>query len=109
MTFDRPRRSSCVVNNERLVGIERPNDVRPNIIGSESHEKNGYGTKSNVYTQTGPFSVSVNEKGFAESEGSAGWGDNAQIDFDASRSNQIYGASETVQPSALRALACIKF
>lgn len=81
----------------------------PNIIGSESHEKNGYGTKSNVYTQTGPFSVSVNEKGFAESEGSAGWGYNAQIDFDASRSNQIYGASETVQPSALRALACIKF
>ena len=29
--------------------------------------------------------------------------------FDASQSNGIYGESLTVQPSALRALACIKF
>lgn len=80
----------------------------PNIIGSVCYEKNGYGTGKNVYTQTGPFSVSVNEKGAAESGGNAGDGSNAQINFDASRSNPIYGVAATVQPPALRALACIK-
>lgn len=81
----------------------------PNIIGSVCYEKNGYGTGKNVYTQTGPFSVSVNEKGAAESGGNAGAGSNAQIDFDASRSNPIYGVAATVQPLSVRFLACIKF
>ena len=81
----------------------------PNITGSVCYEKNGYGTAGNVRIASGPFSVSTNAKGYAESGGNAGAGANAQIDFDTSRSNQIYGASETVQPSALRALACIKF
>lgn len=31
------------------------------------------------------------------------------IVFEASRSSLLYGTSETVQPSALQVLACIKF
>ena len=42
------------------------------------------------------------------SEGSGSWG-YGYIDLDASRSNSVYGAAETIQPSALQKISQVKF
>ena len=42
------------------------------------------------------------------SEGSGSWG-YGYIDLDASRSNSVYGAAETIQPPALQKISQVKF
>ena len=49
---------------------------------------------------TGAFYVNVNDQTHTGNNGSTD-SDNPTLDFDASRSNPIYGRSDTVQPPAL--------
>lgn len=81
----------------------------PNIEGSfwplgdydESTPNNvRQGTEGAFYAQGRTYGQGLVEKGIA---------DNARAMFDASRSNPIYGASETVQPPALSLIAQIKY
>jgi hypothetical protein len=58
----------------------------------------------------------MNETGCFYSERTqTGWVDASdggikkKVSIDASRSSSVYGNASSVQPSALRALACIKF
>ena len=81
----------------------------PNIEGSfwplgdydESVPNNvRQGTEGAFYTQGRTYGQGLAENGAA---------DNARAMFDASRSNPIYGASETVQPPAIAMIAQIKY
>ena len=72
----------------------------PNITGNFTF--NGGNAKSAV----GAFSFS--------NTGDSGWGDTwgqnkPTISFDASKSNSLYGNSNTVQPAALQLILQIKF
>ena len=72
-------------------------DVRPNIIGEPGTRNDGY--------HSGAF-VDGSSSGRAYFiEGNA----IDLVSFDASFSSSIFGASVTVQPLAMRSLACIKF
>ena len=74
----------------------------PNISGTLPSVKFG--------VVLGSASGAFNSKSGASSEliASGGSGQRVNTDFVASRSNPIYGASETVQPPALTLLPCIK-
>ena len=72
----------------------------PNIIGAPSGNLI-YASESGG---AGPFrNATGNQFGGGQSNSRS-----SPFDFDASRSNPIYGASETVQPPALTLLPCIK-
>lgn len=74
----------------------------PNIQGFHNQIVAG-----NPVTKTGAFSQSYQDQFFISTNS----GDNyamSALSFDASDSNTIYGGSR-LQPSALQALACIKF
>ena len=75
----------------------------PNIIGSFS---NGY--RGMVGTATGAFGHPEPWKKFIDwgSAGSVSAYDGAG--FDASWSSSLFGVASTVQPSAMRFLACVK-
>ena len=77
-------------------------DVGPNITGEGLWWENGGYSSAAV---KGCFYVSEesNHLGAGESD----W-DNAMILMDASRSSSIYGRSDTVHPSSLKLLPCIK-
>ena len=95
-----------------LIGGEQVRSVEaglPNIEGSfwplgdydESVPNNvRQGTEGAFYAQGRTYGQGLAEMGIA---------DNARVMFDASRSNPIYGASETVQPPALTMIAQIKY
>ena len=95
-----------------LMGGETVKSVEaglPNIEGSfwplgdynESVPNNvRQGTEGAFYTQGRTYGQGLAENGAA---------DNARAMFDASRSNPIYGASETVQPPAITMIAQIKY
>lgn len=74
--------------------------LRSAILGDESISKIGWAsgaiTDNNVETSTssGLSTVSVTATQL--------------FDFSANRSNQVFGASDTVQPSAMRALVLIR-
>lgn len=69
----------------------------PNITGSVGRYTSGYW--SDVDKQQGAFtSTDGTSMGFYSSSG--GMGQGSYINFDASRSNAIYGRSSTVQPAA---------
>lgn len=69
----------------------------PNITGSVGRYASGYW--SGVDRQQGAFTATDGASmGFYSSSGSAGQG--TYINFDASKSNAIYGRSSTVQPAA---------
>ena len=69
----------------------------PNITGSVGRYTSGYSNDPN--RQQGAFTATDNTSmGFYSSKGSSGRG--TYINFDASRSSTVYGASDTVQPAA---------
>ena len=69
----------------------------PNISG-------GFGTSKSAGRQVyGAFNVDSALNGADGSQDSG-----VQYSFDAARCSAVYGTVETVQPSALRCLACIK-
>ena len=78
----------------------------PNITGAIA-STNALGVGNGDPSQSGALSmVYVDQRwaGFADAAGKY----LRSISFDASGSSATYGASATVQPSALRVLACIK-
>lgn len=68
----------------------------PNITGTLN------GDDENQVNITGAFSV------IGSARNGEGSGNGVTIDFNASRSNGLYGAASTVQPPAIRLLPCIK-
>ena len=106
MTFDRPRRSSCVVNNERLVGIERPNDVRPNITGGFTLDvvsvgRFGIADVQGSFTASAPYDI-LFDPGASQGK------QYTRAEFSAASSNAIYSGSSSVQPSSILFMPCIK-
>ena len=73
----------------------------PNITGTFSRKVN------NSYVNDGAFYVM--EAGERTSGDYGGSGYPSGVGFDASRSNPIYGRSDTVQPPALCLLPCIRY
>ena len=66
------------------------------------------------FTIRGAFGVSANGAFTYSSTNNSGWGDASgqnqpTFNFDASKSNSIYGASTTVQPPALQIIPQIKY
>ena len=78
----------------------------PNIVGS---------TNLNKTNASGALSPNINNGALyksaygSTSTGGSDGGTAIQINFDASRSSSIYGASNTVQPPALALIPQIKF
>lgn len=78
---------------------------RPNIIGSFNGQQNKSAPAwaievSGAFVDDKPFTGVINN-----GDGAQGFG----FSFDASKSNQIYGESLTVQPPSILLLPCIKF
>ena len=70
----------------------------PNIEGVV-----GFVSRSDISENTGAFNIIDQTTGFSGGNYKLG-----SVSFNASRSNLIYGASDTVQPPALTLLPCIK-
>ena len=95
-----------------LMGGEQVRSVKaglPNITGSfwplgdwpENTPNNVFqGTEGAFYTQGRTYGQGLSQ---------GGSNDNARAMFDASKSDPIYGASETVQPPAISLIAQIKY
>ena len=73
----------------------------PNITG----QLGLYGTEKEYCTTSGAFAT--NDRAMTYGQGHA-MGDGLIADFDASKSNPIYGVSATVQPSSIVGLWCVK-
>lgn len=90
-----------------LMGGEMVKSVAPglpNIKGGFSGHLLGYQVGS---TQSeGAFYVTSHSERQAEG---GGWADMPVFNFDASKSNAIYGSSDTVQPPAITMIAQIKY
>ena len=78
-------------------------DVGPNITGGITGG-NQPAAWNNTQDPYGAFENDSTEGRRLVSE----YGNGVKIVFNASQSSSIYGSSTTVQPSALRALPCIK-
>ena len=76
----------------------------PNIKGSFSGHLLGYQAESTH--SDGAFYLTGHSERQAEG---GGWANMPIFNFDASKSNPIYGSSETVQPPALSLIAQIKY
>ena len=94
-----------------LMGGETVKSVEaglPNITGSLKNIPQGHSVFDAILVQSGALSTKTAKKyGVTGSQSYFDWSDS--IDFDASRSNPIYGASDTVQPPALSLIAQIKY
>ena len=94
-----------------LMGGETVKSVEaglPNITGSLKNIPQGHSVFDAILVQSGALSTKTAKKyGVTGSGAYSDWSDS--IDFDASHSNPIYGASETVQPPALTMIAQIKY
>ena len=79
----------------------------PNITGKIQF----YGNRGGVQKQEGAFypTKTINNAVPAADESFEGLGKDEDIIFDASYSNAIYGASDTVQPPALSLIPQIKY
>lgn len=87
----------------------------PNIIGSTAWAVNGtlgiYSVQDTPYHQnTGALSVKTDGKayGVIGDTGKNSAKSNVSVNIDASLSNPIYGSSDTVQPSSIVGLWCVK-
>ena len=83
---------------------------RPNIIGSSELDTTVDGN-SLIFLASGAFSRDVVQASgsYASYQSVRSVPRHGVFDFDASRSNALYGSGSIVQPSALRGLACVKF
>ena len=88
-----------VAMQKHLPEGKASSDVGPNITGSFATDIEAAGTSTGAFYEGGtdPTTGAGNDR----------YG--GVIGFEASRSSPIFGASGTVQPSALQVLACIKF
>ena len=80
----------------------------PNITGSLKNTATGHAIFDSILNHSGALSTENNKKYGVPSSGTySSWSDS--IDFDASKSNPIYGASDTVQPPAIKLIPIIRY
>ena len=80
----------------------------PNITGSLKNSPEYHSLFDVMLKQSGALStITAKKYGVAGSQTHTDWSDS--IDFDASRSNPIYGASATVQPPAIKLMPIIRY
>lgn len=103
-TFGLPDLVDRFVQGSDVPG-EKINAGLPNIIGTTSDALRTTGNCT--VGATGALSWDMNIGNYANGAAN-GFTGSAALRFDASRSNAIYGASDTVQPPALTLLPCIK-
>lgn len=100
-TFNLPNLLDKFIEGSETVGTSKDAGL-PNITGTT-----GYTVTANDDTTTGALS-----KGSQSTQGcpcvAGGPGKFTVLGFDASKSNNIYGSSNTVQPSSVTLLPCIK-
>lgn len=106
MALNCTRRSSCVVDNERSVGIKSPRYVgRPNITGELGPAlAQNSGTINNLVS--GAISIDRSHDG-TDLIGGSHWSAKG-LAFSASQSNSVYGLSSKVQPQSILFLPYIK-
>lgn len=90
-TFNLPNLIDKFIQGSNTAGIEKTAGL-PNITGSHNIIFGTIESSSGAFTHSQFYS-----KGYGSSSGN----NSANISFDASKSNSIYGASDTVQPPAL--------
>lgn len=82
----------------------------PNITGQIAGNAASHGFLTNEpLAQTGALTIGEINENFHFNYGSYGFSVRSSINLDASRSNSIYGASQTVQPPALSLIPQIKY
>ena len=80
----------------------------PNITGSLKNSPEYHSLFDVMLKQSGALStITAKKYGVTGSQTHKDWSDS--IDFDASRSNPIYGASATVQPPAIKLIPIIRY
>lgn len=80
----------------------------PNIEGSLKNIPQGHSVFDAILVQSGALSTTTAKKYGVTGSGSySSWSDS--IDFDASKSNPIYGTSNTVQPAAIKLIPIIRY
>ena len=97
------------VTGRVLMGGENVKSVEagmPNIVGESDDIKGGFFEQSK---HSGAFAESVGVHTSNWRAGDQNTTETRNLVFDASKSNPIYGASETVQPPALSLIAQIKY
>ena len=108
-TFNLPNLTDRFLQGSTTSGTVKDAGL-PNITGMAKFDMAG-GANINVWDCTGSFTKNSEGNNFATAsnskpqDGTFGLGFN----FDASRSNSIYGNNTTVQPPALTCLICIKY
>ena len=106
MALNCTRRSSCVVDNERSVGIKSPRYVGPNITGELGPAlAQNSGTINSLVS--GAISIDRSNDG-TDRIGGSHWSAKG-LTFRASQSNSVYGISSDVQPRSILLSPCIKF
>ena len=107
-TFNLPNLTDRFLQGSTTSGTVK-NAGLPNITGTVTHAVFGVAISSEsgtgAFTNTGMAS----NAGDTISAPATVRNDYRDDDFDASRSNSIYGSSATVQPPALTCLICIKY
>ncbi len=106
-TFTLPNLTDRFIMGSSEAGMIKEAGL-PNITGQLKDNNNDFGLFASLNVgSSGAFTTSAGGR-------RRGGGDSAThnpkiVDFDASRSNAIYGASATVQPPAVTMLCCIKY
>lgn len=112
-TFNLPNCSGkfLQMNTEKAVGTNISAGL-PNITGTVPRVLTCGNSSTTIDAGTGAFSemaqVSAN-KSAAGNSSSGWWNDNRNLKFNASKSNTIYGNSDTVQPPAIIVNYFIKY
>lgn len=97
-TFVLPDLRNRFIEGGDTVGVKSAG--LPNIKGSTGFRG------ANTNSKTGAFSAAASGNG-QDNSGDGSWGEG--LAFDASKSNPIYGASDTVQPPAIMLIPQIKY
>lgn len=99
LTDNRFIEGSASAGTQRDAGLPNITGVGPRI---SEEIWNGVGASGAIYFNNS-YTGSGGENGDREFRNQVGW------NFDASKSNSIYGGSSTVQPKSLTLLPCIKY
>lgn len=106
-TFTLPNLTDRFIQGSSTAGTTKEAGL-PNITGTLT-TSDGFGLFAPMeVTTTGAF-VRGNEKGRRRGGGDSSTFNPTTLTFDASKSNSVYGASNTVQPPAVTMRYCIKY
>lgn len=101
--IDRFAQGSTTVGTVKSAGLPNITGKTGTTMGGGTQDSKNESANSAIYTTVVSW---INTIGV----GATGRSDNTEyFNFDASRSNSIYGNSDTVQPPALTLLPCIKY